>query len=79
MAADGKPAQAGLIPSLEDSVKQKTMIIGTPEEVAEGIQFYKDLLGMERLTLFPHLLGDPYEKANEQMARFMQDVLPLVN
>ena len=79
MGTDGKPAQAGLIPSLEDSVKQKTMIIGSPEEVAEGIQFYKDLLGMQHLTIFPHLLGDPYEKANEQMARFMTDVMPLIN
>jgi alkanesulfonate monooxygenase SsuD/methylene tetrahydromethanopterin reductase-like flavin-dependent oxidoreductase (luciferase family) len=79
MGSDGRPAQAGLIPSLEESVKQKTMIIGSPEEVAEGVQFYKDLLDMERLTIFPHLLGDPYSKADEQMARFMTEVLPLIN
>jgi alkanesulfonate monooxygenase SsuD/methylene tetrahydromethanopterin reductase-like flavin-dependent oxidoreductase (luciferase family) len=79
MAADGRPAPGGLIPTLEESVRQKTMIVGSPEEVAEGVQFYKDLLGMERLTIFPHLLGDPYEKADEQMARFMNDVMPLVN
>jgi alkanesulfonate monooxygenase SsuD/methylene tetrahydromethanopterin reductase-like flavin-dependent oxidoreductase (luciferase family) len=79
MAADGKPAQAGLIPTLEESVAQKTMLIGTAEEVAEGVQFYKDLLGLEYLTIFPHLLGDPYAKADEQMARFQQEVVPLVN
>jgi alkanesulfonate monooxygenase SsuD/methylene tetrahydromethanopterin reductase-like flavin-dependent oxidoreductase (luciferase family) len=79
MGADGKNAQPGLIPSLEESVEQKMYLIGTAEEVAEGIQFYRDLLGIERLTIFPHLLGDPYKKAEEQMARFMEDVVPLVS
>ena len=31
----------------------------------------------EHLTIFPHLLGDPYKKADEQMARFIEEVLPL--
>jgi alkanesulfonate monooxygenase SsuD/methylene tetrahydromethanopterin reductase-like flavin-dependent oxidoreductase (luciferase family) len=79
MGADGRPAAPGLIPTLEESVKQKTMLVGSPEEVAEEIQFFKDLLGLEYLTIFPHLLGDTYAKADEQMARFMEQVMPLVN
>ena len=47
--------------------------------MAEGIQFFKDLLGLEHLTIFPHLLGDPYKKADEQMARFITEVVPLVS
>jgi alkanesulfonate monooxygenase SsuD/methylene tetrahydromethanopterin reductase-like flavin-dependent oxidoreductase (luciferase family) len=78
MGPDGKPAAPGLIPTLEESVANKTMLVGTPEEVAEGVQFYKDLLGLENLTIFPHLLGDPYKKADEQMARFMEEVVPMV-
>ena len=78
MGEDGKPAKPGLIPTLDESLENKTILIGTPEQVAEGIQFYKDLLGLEHLTIFPHLLGDPYEKANEQMTRFIQEVIPLV-
>ena len=54
-------------------------LVGTAEEVAEKVQYYRDLLGIERLTIFPHLLGDPYKKAEEQMARFMEDVVPLVS
>ena len=46
--------------------------------MAEGVQFYRDLLGVEHLTIFPHLLGDPYKKADEQMARFIEEVVPLV-
>lgn len=78
MGDDGKPAKPGLIPTLDESLDNKTMLIGTPEQVAEGVQFYKDLLGLEHLTIFPHLLGDSYKKADEQMERFMTEVVPLV-
>ncbi len=79
MAADGRPAQAGLIPTLEESTAQNMYLIGTAEEVAEKVQSYRDLLGIENLTIFPHLIGDPYAKAAEQMARFMEEVVPLVS
>ena len=42
------------------------------------MSFYRDLLGLEYLTLFPHMIGDPYKKADEQMARFAEEVLPLL-
>ena len=76
--ADGKPAPPGLIPTLDESIEQKTILLGTAADVAEGVQFYLDLLGLEHLTIFPHLLGDPYAKADEQMARFVEEVVPLV-
>ena len=79
MGADGRPAAPGLIPTLEESIAQRTMLVGTPEGVAAQVQDYRDLLGMENLTIFPHLLGDPYEKAEEQMERFMTEVMPLVD
>ena len=79
MGPDGRPAAAGLVPTLEESMQQKMYLVGTAEEVAEGVQMYRDLLGIERLTLFPHLIGDPYQKASEQMSRFMSDVVPLLS
>ncbi len=79
MGPDGKPAQPGLIPTLEESLANKTLLLGTPADVAEGLQFYRDLLGVEHVTIFPHLLGDPYKKADEQMQRFMEEVAPLVS
>lgn len=78
MGEDGKPAKPGLIPTLQESIDNKTILIGTPADVAEGVQFYRDLLGLRHLTIFPHLLGDPYKKADEQMARFMEEVVPLL-
>ena len=68
----------GLIPTLDESIENKTMIVGPPEHVAAEIQFLKDLLGFEYLTVFPHLLGDSYKKADEQMARFAEEVMPLL-
>jgi alkanesulfonate monooxygenase SsuD/methylene tetrahydromethanopterin reductase-like flavin-dependent oxidoreductase (luciferase family) len=79
MGEDGKPAKPGLIPTLDESIENKTILLGTPEQVAEGIDFYKDLLGLEHLTIFPHLLGDSYKKADEQMARFIEQVVPLLS
>ncbi len=79
MGPDGKPARPGLIPTLEESIENKTILVGTPEQVAEQVQFFRDLLGLDYLTIFPHLIGDPYKKADEQMARFAEEVLPLVN
>jgi len=77
--ADGKPVGPGFIPTLADSMEQRTILVGSVEEVAEQVQEYRDLLGLEYLTIYPHLVGDPYAKAVEQMARFKQEVLPLVS
>ena len=79
MGEDGKPAKPGLIPTLQESIDNRTILLGTPADVAEGVQFYRDLLGVRHLTIFPHLLGDPYKKADEQMARFIEEVSPLVS
>ena len=78
MGEDGKPAKPGLIPTLDQSLENKTLLIGTPEQVAEGVAFYRDLLGLEYLTIFPHFLGDPYAKADEQMTRFKEEVVPML-
>ena len=79
MGPDGKPTAPGLIPTLEESMDQKVWAVGTPEQVAECIQFYKELLGLADLTIFPSYPGDTYEKAEEQIQRFAQEVLPLLS
>jgi alkanesulfonate monooxygenase SsuD/methylene tetrahydromethanopterin reductase-like flavin-dependent oxidoreductase (luciferase family) len=79
MGPDGKPTAPGLIPTLEESMDQKVWAVGTPEQVAECIQFYKEFLGLADLTIFPSYPGDTYEKAEEQIQRFAQEVLPLLS
>ena len=46
MGPDGKPSPPGLIPTLDESIENKTILVGTPEDVAAEVQFYKDLLGL---------------------------------
>lgn len=75
---DGKPAPPGLIPPMEMSIEQKTWLVGTPEEVAEGIDFYRQLVGLEHLAIVPSFPGDSYDDTDEQLARLAEQVLPLV-
>ena len=79
MGEGGKPAAPGLIPSLEESIENKTWLVGTAEDVAEGIAEYRDLFGgLENLTIFPNMPGDRYDDSDEQLQRFSEGVLPLL-
>jgi alkanesulfonate monooxygenase SsuD/methylene tetrahydromethanopterin reductase-like flavin-dependent oxidoreductase (luciferase family) len=78
MGEGGKPAAPGLIPTLEESLENKTWLVGTPEQVAEGIAFYRDQLGLRDLCLFPNFPGDSYDKTEEQLARYAEQVRPLL-
>ena len=57
---DGKPAKPGLIPTLEESMEQDDPR-RHPRRGRRGGPVLRDLLGIEHLTIFPHLLGDPYK------------------
>jgi len=75
---DGKPSPPGLIPTLEESVEQRVWVIGTPDEVAEGIDRYRQELGLHDLVIFPGYPGDRYDTCEEQLTRFAEDVAPLL-
>lgn len=75
---DGKPVPPGLIPTLEESVEQKVWVIGSPEEVAEGIDFYRDMLNLRHFTIVPMFPGDTYQQADEQMTQYAEEVAPLL-
>lgn len=79
MGPDGDPAPAGLVPTLEESIENRTWIAGSPDDVIEGLSLYKDELGMENLVLFPNMPGDSYAKTEEQMARMAEEVLPALS
>jgi alkanesulfonate monooxygenase SsuD/methylene tetrahydromethanopterin reductase-like flavin-dependent oxidoreductase (luciferase family) len=75
---DGTPTAPGLIPTLEQSVEQKVWVIGSPEEVAEGIAAYRERLGLTELCIFPNFPGDSYETTEVQMQRYAEEVRPLL-
>jgi alkanesulfonate monooxygenase SsuD/methylene tetrahydromethanopterin reductase-like flavin-dependent oxidoreductase (luciferase family) len=76
MGAEGKPAAAGLIPGLEESIDQRIWLVGTADDVGEQIEWYRDLLGVENLMLFPMMPGDSYTAVEDQLGRLATDVLP---
>ncbi len=76
--ADGQPAPAGLIPTLEDSLANRTWIVGTAEQVAEGIDAYRQELSLQELCIFPNFSGDSYAKTDEQLTRYAEFVRPLL-
>jgi alkanesulfonate monooxygenase SsuD/methylene tetrahydromethanopterin reductase-like flavin-dependent oxidoreductase (luciferase family) len=75
---DGRPAGGDFVPTLEDSISQGPWAVGTAADVAEQITALDELLGLTDLVIFPAMPGDPYPRAQEQMARFAQDVIPLL-
>ena len=75
--ADGKPVAPGLIPTLEESVEQRTWLVGRPRRWPKGCGSTGPV-GLEDLTIFPNFPGDSYKKSEEQMARFMEEVVPLL-
>ncbi len=77
MGENGKPAEPGLIPSLEESIDNKVWLVGTADDVAEQIAWYRDHLGgLENLTFFPGMPGDSYDKVEDQVHRIAEGVLP---
>jgi alkanesulfonate monooxygenase SsuD/methylene tetrahydromethanopterin reductase-like flavin-dependent oxidoreductase (luciferase family) len=78
MGQDGKPAAAGLVPTLEESLDQRIFLAGSPEDLAESIAWYRELVGVEDLLLFPGMPGDPYDVVEAQMERLANEVLPLL-
>ena len=70
---------AGLIPTLEEVLDNRTWLVGTAEDVAEGIDAYRrELGGLSELCLFPNMPGDPYDLTREQLARYAEEVRPLL-
>ena len=78
MGPDGRPAKPGLIPTLEESIDQKTCLVGTATDVAETINWYDEQIGLENLLLFPAMPGDPYDEVEEHLHRIAEEVLPLL-
>jgi alkanesulfonate monooxygenase SsuD/methylene tetrahydromethanopterin reductase-like flavin-dependent oxidoreductase (luciferase family) len=77
---DGRPASGDFVPTLEDSMAQGVWAVGTAADVAEAIASVSALLGgLTDLVIFPAMPGDRYSRAKEQLVRFAEEVMPLVD
>ena len=66
----------GYQPTLEDSVDQQIMAIGSVDDVVDTIGMYREVLDLEHLCCFFDLPGLTREQLDEQLHLFAEDVLP---
>jgi alkanesulfonate monooxygenase SsuD/methylene tetrahydromethanopterin reductase-like flavin-dependent oxidoreductase (luciferase family) len=73
---DGEPVPFGFQPTLEDTLAQDVMAVGSVDDVVDVVGRYRELLGVEYLTLFLEFPGLSREQIDEQLALMAGDVLP---
>jgi alkanesulfonate monooxygenase SsuD/methylene tetrahydromethanopterin reductase-like flavin-dependent oxidoreductase (luciferase family) len=61
-----------------DELPRDRYLIGEPDIVAEGVRALSERTGAERLFFWARPPGLPIELANESIARFAKEVIPLV-
>src|SRR4051794_8764395 len=64
---DGSPPPFDYAPTLEDSVGQQVMAIGSVDDVVDVLATHADLLDLQHLVLFPDLPGLTREQMDEQL------------
>jgi alkanesulfonate monooxygenase SsuD/methylene tetrahydromethanopterin reductase-like flavin-dependent oxidoreductase (luciferase family) len=74
--ADGSKVPFGFQPTLEDSVDQKIMAIGSVDDVVETIGTYRELLDLRHLCIFFDLPGLTREQMDEQLHLVAEEVMP---
>ena len=75
---DGSETPFAHKPSLEDSIDQSVMAIGSVEEVADTMGRYRDEVGVEHFVLFFDMPGLTQEAMNEQLELMATEVLPRI-
>ena len=73
---DGEPAPQGWIPTLEEAMAQGLALVGTADDVAEQVAARTADLEATTITIHPLCLGDHYDRIEEQIARFAEEVRP---
>ena len=75
---DGSPVPFDFRPSIEDSIDQDMMLIGSPEECADLLGRYRDEVGVEHVVLFFDMPGLTQEQMDEQLQMTAEEVLPRI-
>jgi alkanesulfonate monooxygenase SsuD/methylene tetrahydromethanopterin reductase-like flavin-dependent oxidoreductase (luciferase family) len=75
---DGSPKPFGFQPSVEDSIEQRVMAIGSVDDVVDVIGAYREELDLEHLCVFPDFPGLTREQMDEQLHLIAEEVMPRV-
>jgi len=73
---DGSPVPFDHQPSLEESIDQDQMIIGSVEECVDVIGRYREQVGVEHFVMFFDMPGLTREQMDEQLEITANEVLP---
>lgn len=66
-------------PSVEDSIAEEAMAIGSIEQVADLLGRLKDRLDLRQLLVFPDFPGLSRDQIDEQMSLLAEEVLPRID
>ena len=75
---DGSPVPFDFRPTIEDSIEQNMMLIGSPEECADLLGRYRDEVGVEHVVIFFDMPGLTQEQMDEQLEVTATEVLPKI-
>lgn len=73
---DGSPVEFGFMPTLEDSIEQDMMLIGSVDRCVDLMGRYRDEVGVEHFVLFFDMPGLTQEQMDEQLEMTATEVLP---
>lgn len=73
---DGSKVPFDFCPTVEDSISQKIMAIGSVDDVVDTVGFWRDLLDLKHLCIFFDFPGISQSEMNEQLHLFAEEVMP---
>lgn len=74
--ADGSKVAFDHCPTLEESVDQKIQLVGSVDDIVDGVGFWRDLLDLKHLCVFFDFPGVSRDEMNEQLYLFGNEVMP---
>jgi alkanesulfonate monooxygenase SsuD/methylene tetrahydromethanopterin reductase-like flavin-dependent oxidoreductase (luciferase family) len=74
--ADGSPTPFDFRPSVEDSIDQRVMMIGSVEEVVDALGQWRELLDLAHVVLFFDMPGLTTAQMDDQLVLFATEVAP---
>ncbi|MEM9714111.1 MAG: LLM class flavin-dependent oxidoreductase [Actinomycetota bacterium] len=73
---DGSETPFDHRPSIEDSIEQRQMAIGSVDEIVDTLGTYRELLDLQHVVLFFDMPGLTRDQMDEQLHRMAGEVLP---
>jgi alkanesulfonate monooxygenase SsuD/methylene tetrahydromethanopterin reductase-like flavin-dependent oxidoreductase (luciferase family) len=73
---DGSRKPFDFQPTVEDSIEQRIMAIGSVDDVVEVIEQYRAELDLRHLVIFPDFPGLTREQMDEQLHLVAEEVMP---